>query len=168
MEENMFKAIRTILTSLMLAAFLVSCAPPTPTVESATLTPYKKPDLNGCPIDSAFAKLDYETPADGEFTGALKASGLLPNHWYVFSINGWKNAQGNDLLVDTCQVTSNGQGFCDFAVRADNAGAVDESVSRALPIGVYATKFLLKDAETANSCIVLYNDNPPHFMITKQ
>lgn len=164
----MFGMKYTKLASLIILLFLVSCessTSSTPTTQKSYLIPYDKDDPNACPEYSAQGIFEYQTPVEGAFTGTLKVSGLIPDHWYKFSINGWWLKSGNSNLANTCDETYDKQGYCDFPVEADKAGEINEQVSWNLPSGKYTIKFLMKDPMQKGYCVLLYDDNAPQFKI---
>jgi hypothetical protein len=101
-------------------------------------------------VSSVYAQridsLDYKNTATGSFKAKLKASGLVPNHTYQITLNGYKNHPSNKVLL-TYQ-NYDGEGYIDFKkVSTDDKGVLTTEIDRKLPKGQYRIKVLVKDPE---------------------
>jgi len=104
------------------------------------------------------AELNYDKIASDVFKGKIKVSGLLPDHEYVLTLNGWANHESNKLLIKQCQLWKpTGEGYCDFKkVKTDSNGSINKDLEELLDKGLYKVKFLIKD--TSNWTVVWTDD----------
>ncbi len=108
--------------------------------------------------------LEYRRENIGVFEGRLTASGLLPNHKYVLTLNGWSNHPSNKLLPNSCQIwEQTKEKYCDIdKVSTDDKGNMDVKFKEKLPKGIYKIKFLIKDT---NDWIVVWSDDLVKFEV---
>jgi len=113
---------------------------------------------------SMILKLSYDKTATDVFKGRISATGLKPNHEYVFTLNGWADHKSNEILAKEGKYWKpTGEGFYDFKkVITDSKGSFNENIEELLPKGIYKVKFLVKD--TAN-WIVIWSDDTVKFKV---
>jgi hypothetical protein len=137
-------------------SFGVLFYPPIPPTTIARFNRYTEIDACARQEPLAIGEIEFQPLMTSSFSATLRLSGLLPNHWYMLTINGTQNEGGNDLLKEACQTSSNDEGHCDFSVLSDDQGKVNSTIDRQLPQGQYIVKYFITDP-IENYCILLYD-----------
>ncbi len=101
-------------------------------------------------------KIMYHDFFKNGFVFKIKIDSLLPNHKYLFTINGNPKLMGNNLLPDTVP-NNNTEKYYDFLfIKTDAKGKYASECAVFLTPGTYDVRFYIKDTDDFK--IVLFRD----------
>jgi hypothetical protein len=119
------------------------------------------------PIPGASGEVLFSKETKGVFQATITLSNLTPKHVYVFTLNCKSNDSNcRKLLANFNKCSGDSGGYCDIQTlgATDATGSLKKNIEFNLPTGQYDMKFLIKDP-SADSCNLLFNDNPGSFTI---
>jgi hypothetical protein len=136
-----------------LSAFKADFAHPT-----AFKGPYKLSDLPeyGRKVPGAAGEIQYHASFSGGLVVGVTLAGLIPDHKYIFTLNGNPQRAGNDKLMETVDHNKK-EKYYDFqTITTDADGRYHATYGIILPVSRYDVRFYVKD--TTDFKIVLYRD----------
>jgi hypothetical protein len=110
----------------------------------------------GREVPGATGEIRYHGSYPGGFVIRVNLDGLLPNHRYIFTLNGNPERPGNDQLMDRVPQNSKEKYYDFLTVTTGANGQYDATIGIRLPAGPYEVRFYVKD--TADFKIILYRD----------